>query len=61
MDLSSAFSLLNELKKYYGIWEKKTILQSVELSLMSERERLLPCSYYEFTNPVGLVVRVTLH
>jgi hypothetical protein len=28
---------------------------------MSERERLLPCSYYEFTNPVGLVVRVTLH
>lgn len=61
MDLSYAFSVLKELEKCYGIWEQRNFLQSVELSLMSERDRLLLFSYHEVTKPVGLVVRVTLH
>ena len=60
MDLSYVFSVLKELEKCCGIWEQRTVLQSVELPLMSARDRLLPCSHHEVTSPVVLVGRVTL-
>jgi len=53
IDLSYAFSVLKELNNCYAIWEQRTVLQSVEMSLMSAKDRLLHCSYHEVTNPVG--------
>jgi hypothetical protein len=40
----SVLRVLKDHKKCYGIWEQRTVLQSVELSVISARNKLLPCN-----------------